>query len=116
TWEQSRCTAFIARLRNELPAQVGAISQEDLEKEVEVGCKAAEALEINDTDHIYRFLRLRYLPTSTWERPGAQEMMVRVLTDTSVDAGRRLQFVETNIVSRPLDHPNRNFSRVRDGQ
>jgi hypothetical protein len=93
-WEQSRRAAFIARLCSELPAQLSAKSRAELEKEVEDGCKAAEALAINHNDHIYRFLRLRYLPASTWERRGAQEMMVRVLTDTSVEAGRRLQFVE----------------------
>jgi hypothetical protein len=101
-WEESRRAAFVARLRQELPDQVGALPEQELKKQVEDGCKAVDVLEIKDTEHIYRFLCLRYLPPYIWERPAAQEMLVRVLTDTSVDADRRLQFVETSIaVERP---------------
>jgi hypothetical protein len=96
-WERAWHTAFMVRLRDELPVHVGAIPQQDLQKQVEDGCKAAALLAITDTDHVYRFLRLRYLPASVWERTAAQEMMVRVLTDTSIEAGLRLRFVETNM-------------------
>lgn len=101
--ERSRRAAFIVRLRKEMPDQTATIPQQELEKQVEDGYKAAQALAITDADHVYRFLRLRYLPSSVWERPAAQEMMVRVLTDTSLDAGRRLQFIETGIVGQRFD-------------
>lgn len=88
---------LIARLRRELPDQVRAIPDPELKRQVEDTCKAAEVLAINKLDHVFRFFRLRYLPVSVWERPGAEEILVRVLTDTSVDADRRLTFVETCI-------------------
>jgi hypothetical protein len=101
-WERSRRANFISRIRHEVPIKVEAVSQQDLEKQVDDGCKAAKTLAITDTDHIYRFLLLRYLPASVWERPATQEMLVRVLTDTSIEASRRLQFVETSIALRAL--------------
>ena len=96
-WQRSRRAAFVARLRQELPDRAGALLEPELQKQVEDGCNAAEVLSITETDHVYRFLRLRYLPASVWERSGAQEMLVRVLTDTTLGAGRRLQFVETSL-------------------
>lgn len=95
-WETSRRNHFVARLREDLPEKVQAFPEQELKKQVEDGCKAAHVLEFKETEHIYRFLCLRYLPPRLWDRPAAQEMMIRVLTDTSMDAERRLQFVEKN--------------------
>jgi hypothetical protein len=101
-WQRSLHAAYMARLRRDLPDRVAGLSEAELRKQVEDGCKAAEALAITEYDHVYRFLRLRYLPASVWERPGAQVVLMRVLTDTEVDAATRLRFVENNLdVERP---------------
>lgn len=92
--EKSLRDELLARLRRDLPEHVGAIPDQELQQQVSDGCQAARVLEIVDAEDLFRFLRLRYLPPQVWERPGAQEILVRVLTDTSVDAKRRLQFVE----------------------
>ncbi|MFO0828488.1 MAG: hypothetical protein U0572_10115 [Phycisphaerales bacterium] len=98
TW--SRYSAIGTRLRREAPELVDAISDQELEKQVEEACKAAEVLAFVEPEHVYRFIRLRYLPASCWQRPGAEDMLTRVLTDTSVEAGRRLDFIET-VAKRP---------------
>lgn len=95
--EPSYVAALIARLCRELPILVSTVPAKELRRQVEDAIKAAQVLEINNFNNLYRFLRLRYLPVSIWERAGAEEMMVRVLTDPSVDAERRLSFVETCI-------------------
>jgi hypothetical protein len=99
-WEKSRLTAIMMRLREELPVEIGRIPEQAFEKQVQDGIYAALALDIRETGQIIRFLRLRYWAVeSAWERPGAQEVLIRVLTDVSLEADFRLMFVETN-----LDH------------
>lgn len=98
-WEASLRVSFALRLSQELPAQVGKIPEQELRRQLEEGCKVADVLGLTDSEHIYRFLRLRYLPSSTWEQPAAQELLLRVLADTSMDADRRLRFLETNLAA-----------------
>lgn len=85
---------LVTRLHRRLRSHVTGVTDEELRRHVEDGVVAAEALAIRNPADVYRFLRLRYVPASCWARPGAQEVLVRVLTDTTVDAGRRLDFVE----------------------
>ena len=94
--ERMLCHVLMSCLRRELSTRIMAISEQELQMEVEQGIRAAKVLQIYNHDDVYRFLRLRYLPVSIWKRPGTQELLVRVLTDTSVDARRRLLFIQTN--------------------
>jgi hypothetical protein len=99
-WDRSRREMFMQKLLREFPNKLETVPREELAKQIKDGCKAADILEIKDNDHVYRFLRLRYLDPVIWKRPGAQQVMMTALTDTSVEPSRRLQFVEKNFTSK----------------
>lgn len=89
--DDARLTEY---LYQRLRAAAGPVSEQAVRRQVADGIAAARVLAILSPAHILRFLRLRYLPASCWTRPGTQQLLVRVLTDTAVGAGERLAFVE----------------------
>ena len=88
---------FMSRLQMEFPQRIEKLSKEELCNQVDQGCQAAQELGIVEKSDIYRFLRLRYLPGTVWEQPSTQQVFYQVITDTSVDASTRLDFIERNI-------------------
>lgn len=88
---------FARRLALDECVRIDEIAGEELMRQIDDGCKVAELLGILELDAVYRFLRLRYVPATIWERPGVEDLMMRVLRDTSLTAQARLDFVEKNI-------------------
>lgn len=96
SWLVPNLPSFSLRLRREFPEETKALSKEQLTSQIEEVAKAAPFLEINEIEHIYRLVRLRYLPSASLKRSGAQRLLLRVLTDISVDIETRLRFLERN--------------------
>ena len=91
---------FAARLRTDAAIKLPLLSPEELDREVAEGCDAADELRLTAPEHMYRFLRLRYVPNSIWDRPGLQDLMMRVLRDPYTEPEIRLLFIEKNIAFR----------------
>jgi hypothetical protein len=100
-WRRLRRAEYALKLRGELGSQV-PVSNQELEKKIEDGWAAASLLGITGDREVYRFLRLMFVKTK-WDRPGLQEVTFRVLTDTTLSANERLDFVERSLLDLP--HP-----------
>ena len=81
------------------PQKIEKLSKKEIWNQVDQGCQVAQELGIVEKNDIYRFLRLRYLPDAVWEQPSTQQVFYQVITDTSVDAPIRLDFIEKNIAT-----------------
>ncbi len=91
---------YAKRLRSDPKITLPPLTPEELDEQIEDGCVAAQELGIAETEDIYRFLRLRYIPEKLWTIPGLQDFMTKVLTQTMEDPARRLDFIEMNIAFR----------------
>jgi O-methyltransferase involved in polyketide biosynthesis len=98
-WRRLRRAEYASKLRGELGGRIPT-SNQVLEKKIEDGWTAALRLGIGGDSEIYRFLRLMFVET-TWDRPGLQEVTYRVLTDTSLSATQRIDFVERTLLDLP---------------
>jgi hypothetical protein len=112
-WSRIRRASYVARLRDEIGTRLPTSAQE-LERRVDEGCKAAARLGLTVERDVYRFLRLMFVDMDTaGQRPGVQELTWRVLTDSTLDGAKRLDFLEHAVfgasfkgqLSRPVSEP-----------
>lgn len=99
--ERTTIARFEARLRSECPAELLPASDEELRAQVKEGSEAAAALNIQQGEDVYRFLRLRYLEADALASETVRDAFYKIISDRELDATRRLDFVERHIFNLP---------------
>lgn len=96
--EELLCKRLASRLRQEMPMETNNIENQEMLVQIRQAVEASDKLNIEKEDDIFRFLRLKYLPSEAWRNPHAHQVFYECFTDTSIDASLRLSFVEENLL------------------
>lgn len=99
--ERTTYARLAARLRSECPPGLLPASDEELHAQVKEGSEAAAALNVQQEEDVYRFLRLRYLEADALASETVRHAFYKIITDRELDATRRLDFVERHIFNLP---------------
>lgn len=88
------------QLRSDFPKQTDTLSDSELQQQVEEGYIAAKKLAVEQPDDIYRFLKLTYISKDILSSVVVRNAFYCIITNTNIEASKRLDFVEHNIVNR----------------